>query len=409
MAKTRSRKSTSRRPKYPPLTSEMRALMAELREIVANPVVEAAYNDAVAHVEPYVAELGPTRKNPWAGTTIAHFVKYFEKWFTFLPTPAGGLGKIVPFTFFYANNRQAFYFLNELKSKRAGARRYTTEIFDWTVKFVKARGKFMDSPDSLWYLPEWKKALGESWYDFKIPKGGYKSFNQFFTRELKDPSRSRPVFAPGDNSVVVASADSEINFIQSDLTLKTDLQVKTRQISVSELLDGSRYAKRFVGGTAVSCVLMPNFYHRYHAPIGGHIVESQEVPGIYNGILDGDHWFNQGNIGESTTDFSIFEDFHRSYFVIRYPLPKTGKRRRYGYVAVIPVGLNTISAMYPSLINKNSTLVPPGGKPVKVAKGDELGHFAYGGSLNILLFQPGAFGSVSVLQGQRLGTLSEPS
>ncbi len=94
----------TRRPKYPPLTHEMIELRDELREIVANPVVEAAYNDAVAHVEPYVAELGPTRKNPWVGTTIDYFVKYFEKWFTFLPTPTGGLGKIVPFIFFYANN-----------------------------------------------------------------------------------------------------------------------------------------------------------------------------------------------------------------------------------------------------------------------------------------------------------------
>jgi len=41
-----------------------------------------------------------------------------------------------------------------------------------------------------------------------------------------------------------------------------------------------------------------------------------------------------------------------------------------------------------------------------VKKGDPLGNFAYGGSLNILLFEKGVFTSVSVLMGSRLGTMS---
>ncbi len=387
--------------KNPPLTPEMNQLLDELREIVDNPVVENAYNYAIANVQPYVAELGISKKNPWAGSSIDYFVDYFKEWFTFLPEPKGGLGMIVPFTFFYLNNKDAVYFLNHLKSKRKGAKKYTKEIFDWTVKFIIARGQFMDSPASLKYLPQWKKFLGPSLNDFVIPKGGFKSFNQFFTRELKSSAKPRPISDPKDDSVLVASADSEINFIQTDLTLSTKLKVKTREINVKELLAGSKYARHFVGGTAVSCVLMPNSYHRYHAPVGGMIVESQEVPGIYNGIMDGEHWFNEGNIGEGTTDFSIFEDFHRAYYII--------KTAKYGYVAMIPVGLNTISALFASVVNKKSTMVPPRGKPVKIAKGDELGHFAYGGSLNILMFQPGAFSSVSVLMGQRLGTLSAPA
>ena len=62
---------------------------------------------------------------------------------------------------------------------------------------------------------------------------------------------------------------------------------------------------------------MPNNYHRYHAPVTGEIVESGEISGIYNGIMDGEHWFNIFNVGESSTDFSIFEDFHRAYFIIK--------------------------------------------------------------------------------------------
>ena len=210
----------------------------------------------------------------------------------------------------------------------------------------------------------------------------------------------RPIAEVDVDSIAVAPADSELNFIESDLTLRTPLRVKTRYINVKELLADSEYAKHFVGGNAISCVLMPNSYHHYHAPVTGEIIESKEIPGIYNGIIDGEDWFNHGNIGESTTDFSIFEDFHRSYFIY--------KTKKHGYVAQIPVGLNTISALFASMVNHHSTMVPVGSPPVSIRKGDELGHFAYGGSLNILLFEKGVFSSLSVLMGQRIGSLGTP-
>lgn len=379
----------------PQLTPEMQELINELKEIVSNPIVEAAYNDAVANVQQILLD-GST--NPWAGTTVDYFVNYFVSWCTFVPSPTGGLGKIVPFTYFYLNNKTAYYFINTLKSRRNASVPYTKEIFEWNIKFIKLHGKYMDSPASLTGIQAWLDDPSIRLQDFIVPKGGYKSFNDFFTRQLKPSANARPISFPNDDSVVVASADSEINFIESDLTLTTSLQVKTRQINVKDLLNDSKFAPNFVGGTAISCVLMPNNYHRYHAPVTGKIVESEEVAGIYNGIKDGEHWFNNWNVGESSTDFSIFEDFHRAYFIF--------ETEKYGYVAMIPVGLNTISAIFPSMINNESSMVPPGSPPVPVKKGDELGHFAYGGSLNILLFQKNVFSSVSVLMGQRLGSMS---
>jgi len=382
-----------------PLTPAMEALLEELRLIVKNPVVEAAYNEAIAHVQPYVED---GSENPWIGKTIDYFVEYFAAWFTFLPTPSGGLGKIVPFTYFYLSNPSAFAFLNTFESRRAGAESYSREIFDWTVKFIEERGRFMDSPESLTYVAQWLKDPQTHIEDFIVPEGGFKSFNDFFTRRL-DPEKSpRPIAAPDDGSVLVAPADSEINFILSDLALSHQLNIKGRQLNITQLLNGSSYAKYFEGGTAVSCVLMPSSYHRYHAPATGKIVEAMEVPGIYNGVTDGEHWFNTiFNVGESTTDFSIFEDFHRAYYIIA--------TKKHGYIGMVPVGLNTISALSPSLVGRQSTYVPVGGKPVPVHKGTELGHFAYGGSLNILMFQKGVFNAVSVLMGSRLGHLGAPS
>src|SRR6478609_4637586 len=93
---------------YPPHTKEMKKIMDELQVIVSNPVVEAAYNDAIAHLDPFIMELGTQQENPWTGTNVHDFVSYFDKWFTFLPQPSSGLGFIVPLTFFYLNNPQGF-------------------------------------------------------------------------------------------------------------------------------------------------------------------------------------------------------------------------------------------------------------------------------------------------------------
>lgn len=379
----------------PPLTDEMKRLLEELHEIVQNPVVESAFNAAVSQVTPIVETGGP---NPWKGKDVAYFVEYFRTWFTFLPTPGGGLGKIIPFSFFYLNNPSAYVFLNSFKSRRRPDAPFTTEIFNWIVAFVKERGVFMDSEASAMHIGEWMQWLGPKAKNFVVPEGGYKTFNEFFTRALNPDVDARPIDTPDDTSIAVSPADAIINFIISDLSISQKLDVKSRQLNVTELLNGSAHAPRFEGGTAISCVLMPQDYHRYHAPVTGEIIEGAEVKGIYFGMVDGDHFLNNFNVGQGNTDFSYFEDFHRAYYII--------ETKDYGCVGVVPVGLNTISAVKASLISGESTLVPPGGTPLPVKKGDELGYFAYGGSLVILLFQPGAFQSVNVLMGSRLGNLT---
>jgi phosphatidylserine decarboxylase len=158
----------------------------------------------------------------------------------------------------------------------------------------------------------------------------------------------------------------------------TKIQIKDQEaLNVKELLNNSQFADKFIGGTAVNCMLLPPFYHHFHAPVSGKVVQSEEnVKGVYFGI-------NQ---------------FHRGYFVI--------KTEKYGYVAMVTVGLTTISSVN---FQKEFRNIKPGGKSVPVYKGDKLGYFQYGGSLVILLFEPGCFGAINLLQGQRIGIIKEPS
>jgi len=227
---------------------------------------------------------------------------------------------------------------------------------------------------------------------------------------------SRPVSQPGASMVVTAPGDVEINFIYAKLRAETKIPVKgIHTMNINELLAGSTYASRFVGGTAVSCVLMPDAYHNFHAPVDGELIEAMDVPGVLFGIPDGKAWFGSGNTGTSTSNFNIFGGFHRAYF-----LYDTGK---YGLVAQIPVGLADVSTICGS-VGSHVGWVEPGScccerstaqecdsKPrcEKIQKGGHVGYFAYGGSLNILLFEAGAFSSMNVLMGNRIGALGTPS
>jgi phosphatidylserine decarboxylase len=182
----------------------------------------------------------------------------------------------------------------------------------------------------------------------------------------------------------------------------TDLQAKiptkhNSALNVVEMLDGSKYAERFVGGTALSCVLMPNTYHHYHSPVNGRVVEAKIIEAPFYGYDDFPAWVPaHGNVGYYGTEFGQFEKFQRGYFVV-----DTGK---YGHVALVPVGLNTISSV--NFDDKFKSLE----KPVPVKRGDKLGYFLYGGSLFIMIFEPGRYQSnaIKVRLGNQIGIFDTP-
>lgn len=327
----------------------------------------------------------PGKKFCWEGKNFKDLLDFFEGWRSFVPNPGNGMLYYELFYNFCLNNDYALAFVEAEPG------------LGWTKKFVAERGKFMDSPKSVTpeNMQQWKKALGSQWNDYVIPKGGYKTFNQFFTRKLRNP---RPV--ADEDSVLAAPADTLVNMISANLTAETKIRTKYDEtLNISQLLNASSFSGKFTGGTAVSCILLPTVYHHYHAPVRGRVVESKEnVIGIFFGM--GGHFDtfgNNGNIGGYKAAFGVFGIYHRGYFII--------ETEKYGYVGMVPVGLDDISSVKFEEKYRNVEK----GKPVPVAKGDRLGHFAYGGSLVILLFEKGVFSGLSVLQGQNIGPLTEKS
>jgi phosphatidylserine decarboxylase len=360
-----------------------------------DPAFRNLIDNAFLYIHPLPPEYG--QANPWAGKKFPDLVSFFGDWCTFLPTAKGssdtGLKYIQRFAWFYYKNEYGMRFV-----KWAPGRKITQD-------FAKQRGAFMDSEASARVVPIWLASPRIEKQDYNLPDptapdGGFKSFNEFFARTLKDQAQSRPQTMPERDYVITAPTDCVMNSVPTRIVdADTRIPTKFRQaLNINEMLGGSKYAAGFVGGTALSCVLTPHTYHHYHAPVGGKVVESRIIEDPYFGYDDFPQWVpRNGNIGYYGTAFSQFEDFQRGYFII-----DTGK---YGRVAVIPVGLDTISSIV--FAPKFTDIT----KPVPVERGETLGNFYYGGSLLIMVFEPGRYGSdaIKVRLGNQIGTFDTDS
>ena len=297
----------------------------------------------------------------WKGKTANDLFDFFARWETFVPTEKNGLDYIIDIVSLTSSSDYGLDFVRQEPGH------------SWLKTFAKNRGKFMDSKASLAYIEHWLNSRKIKIEDYQIPHGGFTSFNDFFTRELKPGAR--PINGINDDSVIVSPADCAIRVMNESLTLTDPIKTKAHESrNVTELLDGSPYAKLFEGGKAVRCDLLPHNYHHFHSPVTGTLVASQQnVEGLYFGNFDDD----------------IIE-FHRGYYIF--------KTKKYGHVAMIPVGMATISSVV--FEDKFKNITPA--KPVEVFKGDRVGRFEYGGSLVIMLFEKGQTGNVEVQQGQQI-------
>ncbi|MGL1930510.1 MAG: phosphatidylserine decarboxylase [Desulfotalea sp.] len=365
--------------KYSPIVQELLVMYKANPEVLDKALVNAATPPTG------MCSVSPVTGKPfcWNGKSIHDLLDFFDNWVDFTPTPQDdGFENYQLFYDFCYNNKYAIQFVE------------TEPWLSWTRDFTKARGEKMDGPVEPEIIQKWKDFLGSHWDDYIIPKGGFTSFNQFFIREIKP--EKRPVY--GDDTILVAPADSVINAINYNLTTTTQVSTKFYEnLNIKELLDGSKYADTFNGGTALSCVLLPTVYHRYHAPVGGAVIESRSIDGASFG-MEGDfyNYYNNGNIGGYKARFGVFGTYHRGYYII--------ETEKYGLVGMISVGLDDVNSINFDAGFKDIPLK----QPIKIVKkGQRLGHFAYGGSTVILLFQPNVFTGLKINQGQQISILNK--
>ncbi|MFV0597485.1 archaetidylserine decarboxylase [Shewanella sp.] len=123
-----------------------------------------------------------------------------------------------------------------------------------------------------WFIKQYKVNMDEALHS---DPSYFRSFNEFFVRELKDGMR--PI-AEGE-SVIVHPADartSQFGPIQDGRLI----QAKGHDFSAKELLGGDEaLASEFTDGEFATLYLSPSDYHRVHMPCDGTLRQMIYIPG----------------------------------------------------------------------------------------------------------------------------------
>ncbi|OTG74609.1 phosphatidylserine decarboxylase [Acinetobacter sp. ANC 4169] len=102
----------------------------------------------------------------------------------------------------------------------------------------------------------------------------FKSFNEFFTRSLKQGVRQ----IDSDAHSIVSPADGAIS--QLGKIEEGDIfQAKGQSFSVEKLIADPQLAEPFKNGHFATVYLSPKDYHRVHMPFAGTLTETLYVPG----------------------------------------------------------------------------------------------------------------------------------
>lgn len=107
-----------------------------------------------------------------------------------------------------------------------------------------------------------------------VPPQGFRTFDEFFTRQLLPGSR--PLDSRRD--AVLSPADGRIEDMGPVSASRTFL-VKGQTYDAATLLGGADEAERFAGGLFFIVYLSPRDYHRVHAPVTGAVKRVRYVPG----------------------------------------------------------------------------------------------------------------------------------
>jgi len=399
-------------------------------EYATDPSVSAALGAVLAGLQDPPPAYGIA--NPWRAASdsdalLLLMVDTFSDWCVFLPQINGdqdnGLEYIQLFAWFYYQNQAGRDFVQGRNPLKAGAPLEAGLKF--TEDFSEQRGAFMWSDASTTYIEQWLTDPRIEIEDYQKQKvSDYDSWNAFFARQITVDTEtetipSRPATMPlaeypNRDYIVVSPTDCIMNplvqvlveghhtvrrYIENPLQHDTVLDVKGIPISVDDLLGSldRKYKDEFVGGTGLACVLMPNTYHHFHAPVNGTVIH-KEVLGAFNtyGYADWPNWVpTDGNVGRPGTDFSQFQMFERGVIVIKVTYADLDGTELTGYVASIPVGLDTIGSV---VLDDDYSV----GDTVKRGY-TRLGNFYYGGSLDIMLFSKGlATGAVQTRLGNQI-------
>lgn len=227
--------------------------------------------------------------------------------------------------------------------------------------FSRWYGRRMDDPASASRIAPFLRTYGLDAAEFADAPESYGSFNEFFYRKLKP--EARPI---ADSAVVFPADGRHLGFERADRI--EGVFIKGQRFDLARLLGDEALAARYAAGSLVLSRLCPVDYHRFHFPAAG-------TPGTTK-LLDGPLF--------SVSPIALRR--HLSYLWTNKRTLTELRTENLGTVLLLEIGATCVGSIH-------QTFTP--GEPV--AKGQEKGYFAFGGSSTLTLFEPGAVALASDL------------
>jgi len=191
----------------------------------------------------------------------------------------------------------------------------------------------------------------------------YESFNDFFTRELKEDARTIDASPNG----IVSPADGIISQLGQIEDHKL-LQAKGRHYDVGQLLADSEDGSYFADGSFATIYLAPSNYHRVHMPFTGTLTKTRYVPGTLFSV-------------NNTTAANVPDLFARNERLVCMFDTKYGKAAVVMVGAMIVAGIETIATGKISRTND----IFEADHDMQFAAGEELGRFYLGSTAIVVL------------------------
>lgn len=211
-------------------------------------------------------------------------------------------------------------------------------------------GRKMDNPKSVKRIQPFVDQLNIDMSESLKNVKEFKSFNDFFYRKLKPKARpiSDGLVSPGDGKLLAFEKVSDVSHFF----------VKGRKFTLAEFLNDKKLANEYASASMIILRLAPNDYHRFHFPYSGVPSPIAKIKGSYM----------------SVSPYALASNFTK-VFCENKREHCTLESQEKGNLLIVPVGATMVGSIIQTYQAQNP-----------VAKGDEMGYFAFGGSTIVLLF-----------------------
>ncbi|KAL6240354.1 hypothetical protein RBB50_012724 [Rhinocladiella similis] len=188
----------------------------------------------------------------------------------------------------------------------------------------------------------------------------YDTFEDFFVRKHKPGTR--PIFSESDLNKAVTVADSRV-VVYDSVAVTRAIWIKGRHFTIENLIKDCSMSKKWADGAVASFRLCPQDYHRFHSPVTGIVTWWKRIPGEYYNV---DPVALQSHV-------DILSENARHCACI--------SSKEFGEVLFVAVGATGVGT-----IKFHQKLRTEGSQ---VKKGEEIGHFEFGGSSILVVFEKG--------------------